>query len=356
VGRWPAVDLSANVLLRLFGSAAHEIDVSIKLSLVDSFCFPLVPPLPASPLIMKRCITFGSMTFVACFLISPQFAQRSLAAEPVEMSLWQSEAPHSAGQEVGDQPRLQFYRVDSDQPTPAIVILPGGGYGHLAADHEGSQIAKFFNDQGLSAAVCFYRHRGQGNSGKGYGHPVPLLDAQRAVRMVRANAKQWNIDPAKVGIIGFSAGGHLASTVSTHFDAGDVSAEDGVDRVSSRPDFAILGYPVISLGEAHTHKGSQRNLLGENPDPELLRSLSNEKRVTGETPPTFLFHTAEDKAVPAENSLVYTSALIRAGVPAELHLFETGRHGIGLGADQPGARLWPELCVTWLKNRGVIAP
>lgn len=305
---------------------------------------------------MKRCVTFASMTLGACCLISLLSVRPSFAAEPVEMTLWQSDAPHAAGQEVGDQPRLHLYRVDSDKPAAAIVILPGGGYGHLAADHEGSQIAKFFNDHGITAAVCFYRHRGQGNSDKGYGHPVPLLDAQRAMRMVRANAKQWNIDPEKVGIIGFSAGGHLASTVSTQFDAGDASAENWVDRVSSRPDFAILGYPVISLGEPHTHKGSQRNLLGENPDLELLRSLSNEKAVTAETPPTFLFHTAEDKAVPAENSLVYISALIRAGVPAELHLFETGRHGIGLGADQPGAKKWPELCVTWLKNRGVIAP
>jgi acetyl esterase/lipase len=307
-------------------------------------------------LIMKRCSIRNSFAILAIGLTAMMFACPAIAGEPFEMPLWQADAPHSAGQETGDQPQLQLYRVDSDKPTPAIVILPGGGYGGLASDHEGSQIAKFFNDNGMTAAVCFYRHRGKGNSGKGYGHPVPMLDAQRAMRMVRADAKKWNIDPAKVGIIGFSAGGHLASTVSTRFDAGDAGAEDPIDRVSSRPDFAILGYPVISLGEPHTHKGSQRNLLGENPDPELLRSLSNEKAVTAETPPTFLFHTAEDKGVPAENSLVYISALIRAGVPAELHLFETGRHGIGLGADQPGAKKWPELCVTWLRNRGVISP
>ncbi|HBJ37087.1 MAG TPA: alpha/beta hydrolase [Planctomycetaceae bacterium] len=305
---------------------------------------------------MKRSSTFQAVVLLAFSLTPTIFTVPSLAAEPVEMTLWQTDAPLSAGQEEGDQPRLHLYRVDSEQPTPAIVILPGGGYGNLASDHEGSQIAKFFNDQGVTAAVCFYRHRGKGNAGKGYGHPVPMLDAQRAVRFVRTNAKEWNIDPGKVGIIGFSAGGHLASTVSTHFDAGDAAAKDPIDRVSSRPDFAILGYPVISLGEPHTHKGSQRNLLGENPDPELLRSLSNEKAVTAETPPTFLFHTAEDKGVPAENSLVYISALVRAGVPAELHLFETGRHGIGLGADQPGAKKWPDLCVTWLRNRGVISP
>jgi len=274
------------------------------------------------------------------------------ASQPEELLLWSQDVPGSLGSEPGDRPHLHLYRVKSDQPTPAIVILPGGGYGHLAADHEGRQIAEYFNNLGVTAAVCFYRHR---KSGKGYGHPVPMLDAQRALRTVRASSQQWNIDPNKIGIIGFSAGGHLASTVSTHFDAGKQDAADAIDRVSCRPDFSILCYPVISLGTPHTHQGSQRNLLGESPDPALIRSLSNELAVTADTPPTFLFHTAEDKAVPAENSLVYASALVRAGVPAELHLFETGRHGIGLGADQPGAKAWPELCAKWLKNRGVIA-
>ncbi len=277
-----------------------------------------------------------------------------LAAEPQVMPLWPNPAPGSAGQDDGDQPPLHVYLVESASPTPAIVVLPGGGYGGLAVDHEGVQIAKFFNDHGISVLVCHYRHRGKGNSGKGYGHPVPLMDAQRAVRTARSQAAAWNIDPEKIGIIGFSAGGHLASTVSTHFDDGQVDSDDPVARASSRPDFAVLCYPVISLGQLHTHGGSQRNLLGPDPDPALLHSLSTENSVTAETPPTFLFHTADDQAVSAENSLRYASALIRAGVPTELVLFQNGRHGLGLAAGHPGAEAWPGLCIQWLKHRNVL--
>ncbi len=283
-------------------------------------------------------------------------ADCSLAQQPEELLLWSDGAPHAGGEEPADRPRLHVYRVDSDQPTAAIVILPGGGYGNLALGHEGQEIAAFFNRLGITAAVCIYRHRGGGNAGAGYGHPVPMLDAQRAIRTLRAAAERWNLDPARVGVIGFSAGGHLASTVSTHFDAGDPQATDPIERVSSRPDFAILGYPVIALDQPHTHRGSQRNLLGENPDPELLKSLSNEQAVTADTPPTFLFHTAEDQAVPAENSLQYFSALLRAGVPGELHVFEKGRHGIGLAADHGAASAWPRLCARWLQAQGVIKP
>jgi acetyl esterase/lipase len=280
----------------------------------------------------------------------------TIAAEPEISLLWADTAPLAGGQEPPDQPRLLLHRVTSTQPATAIIIFPGGGYGHLALGHEGDDIAAYFNSLGITAAICVYRHRGAGNGGKGYGHPVPMLDAQRAIRTVRAAADKWNIDPRRIGIIGFSAGGHLASTVSTHFDNGDADAQDPIDRVSSRPDFAVLAYPVISLNKPYTHKGSQRNLLGENPNMQLLQSLSNEDAVTEQTPPTFLFHTAEDKAVPAENSLQYFSALLRAGVPAELHVFESGRHGIGLAAEQPGASAWPQLCAQWLKSRGFIQP
>lgn len=278
------------------------------------------------------------------------------AIEPQVLPLWDNPAPLSNGQEDGDQPQLHVYLVPSDSPTPAIVVLPGGGYGNLAVDHEGVQIAKFFNDHGISVLVCHYRHRGKGNSGKGYGHPVPLMDAQRAIRTARGQAEQWNLDPNKIGIIGFSAGGHLASTVSTHFDSGTADAQDPIARVSSRPDFAILCYPVISLNQVHTHGGSRRNLLGDNPDPELLQSLSTENSVTAQTPPTFLFHTADDQAVHAENSLRYASALIRAGVPTELVIFQNGRHGLGLAQGHPGAQAWPQLCIDWLKHRQVLTP
>ncbi len=226
-----------------------------------------------------------------------------------------------------------------------MVIFPGGGYGNLAIDHEGHQIAAWANEMGLAGIIVSYRHRS-----RGYGHPAPMLDAQRAIRLTRQNAQQWNIDPAKVGVIGFSAGGHLVTTVLTHFDAGDASAQDLVDRHSSRPDFGIVCYAVIALGEDFTHAGSMRNLLGESPQPELIQSLSNEKQVTSETPACFVWSTAEDTVVPVENSLRFVSALVKAGVSAELHVFPQGRHGIGLGADIPGARQWPSLCHDWLQR------
>lgn len=274
---------------------------------------------------------------------------------PELLPLWPEAAPMAGGTADGDIPRIELHRVESTQPTAAILILPGGGYSNLATGHEGVEIAEYFNSLGMTAAVCIYRHRGKGNAGAGYGHPVPWTDATRGMQTLRARAKEWNIDPERIGIIGFSAGGHLASTVSTKFADVQADATDPIARVSSRPDFAILGYPVISFGLPHTHRGSQKNLLGENPDPALVKSLSNENSVTELTPPTFLFHTAEDKGVPAENSLVYASALMRSGVPVELHVFEAGRHGIGLGKDQPGADAWPQLCAQWLRTRKVIS-
>ncbi len=275
-------------------------------------------------------------------------------AAPEVLPLWDKDAPQAGGSEQGDVPTLQLYRVESKSRTAGIVICPGGGYGGLAMDHEGAQIASWFNRQGITAAVCVYRHRGVGNAGKGYGHPVPMLDAQRAIRTMRAHSSQWNVDPDRIGVIGFSAGGHLASTVSTHHDPGNKDATDVIERASCRPDFAILAYPVIGMGKPFTHRGSQKNLLGDNADSSLIDSLSNETAVNSETPPTFLFHTAEDAAVPVENSVVYFSALVKAKVPAEMHLFEKGRHGVGLATDMPGTSAWPTLCSAWLKSHGII--
>jgi len=231
----------------------------------------------------------------------------------------------------------------------AVVICPGGGYQLLAVDHEGRQIAEWFNSLGVSAFVWEYRHRK-----RGYGHPAPLQDAQRAVRTIRARAVEWNIRPNQIGIIGFSAGGHLASSVSTHFDAGDPKAADPIQRVSCRPDFAVLCYPVIVFDEPYTHRGSQVNLLGADAPAELVDSLSSEKQVTSETPPTFLMHTDEDKGVPAENSVQYYLALRRAGVPAELHIYRPGRHGLGLAADTPGLCAWPEQLRAWMAGQGFL--
>lgn len=262
------------------------------------------------------------------------------AAEPKSFRLWLYGAPGALGSEDKDAPTLTPFLAEN--PTgAAIVVCPGGGYGGLAA-HEGKDYALWLNSLGIHAFVLKYR-LGSG----GYRHPRMLEDAARAVRTLRSRASEWSIDKARVGIIGSSAGGHLASTLLTHFDAGNPNSEDAVDRESSRPDLGILCYPVITLGE-FTHSGSKKNLLGENPSPELVNFLSNELQVTRDTPPTFLWHTLEDLAVPVENSLLFASALRKHGVPFDLHIYEKGRHGIGLANGHP----WTKDCEFWLKQRG----
>lgn len=276
----------------------------------------------------------------------------ALAGEPTTELLWPAGAPGAKGNRDEDKPTLQFYLPEASRAVgTAVVVCPGGGYAHLAVDHEGKQIAEWLNRLGVAAVVLQYRHRR-----RGYGHPAPLQDAQRAIRTVRARAHRLAVDAGRIGIMGFSAGGHLAATAATHFDSGAAEAEDPIERVSCRPDFLILCYPVIAFGEPYTHRGSQENLLGDHPDPTLLRSLSAEKQVTARTPPTFLFHTDEDRGVPAENSVQFYLALRRSGVPAELHVFATGRHGLGLAPNTPGTSLWPECCRQWLRGRGLLSP
>jgi len=222
-------------------------------------------------------------------------------------------------------------------------VCPGGGYAHLAVDHEGRQIADWLNAHGVAAFVLKYR------LGPRYHHPAQLQDAQRALRTVRSGAKDWGIAPGRIGIWGFSAGGHLASSAGTHFDNGDANAADPIDRVSSRPDFMILAYPVISFTTPYTHRGSLKNLLGESPDPKLAEYLSSETQVTSQTPPTFLFHTNADAGVPAENSVFVYLALRKAGVPAEMHIYEQGPHGAGLAQSDAVLRSWPDRLADWLK-------
>jgi acetyl esterase/lipase len=274
------------------------------------------------------------------------------------MPLWPLGVPGSKGTDsTKDIPTLTSWLPKSEIATgAAAVVCPGGGYGMLADDHEGKQVAEWLNSVGIAAFVLKYR------LGPRYHHPAMLDDAGRAIRTVRARSSEWGIDPHKIAIIGFSAGGHLASTAGTHYDAGRPDATDPIDRVSSRPDRMILVYPVIALATPYGHSGSLRNLLGENPSPELVESLSNERQVTKETPPTFLAHTNADAGVPAENSLLFALALRKAGVPVELHLFERGQHGLGLGggiakfkvAPDPAFQAWPKLCETWLKNQGFL--
>jgi acetyl esterase/lipase len=270
------------------------------------------------------------------------------AAEPKTELLWPEGAPLALGQEPKDRPTLIAY-VPEKPGGAAIVICPGGGYRTLAMDHEGHQVARWLNEHGIAAFICDYRHRG-----KGYGHPAPLLDAQRAIRTVRSRAATLGLDPARIGILGFSAGGHLASTVLTHWDLGDANAADPVMRTSCRPDFGILCYPVIVFGQPFMHRGSQQNLLGSDPSPELVASLSNERQVNDQTPPCFLWHTWEDRGVLPENSLVFYQALLAHRIPAELHIYEKGRHGLGLAQDTPGTSAWPQACLAWLKNRGIL--
>jgi acetyl esterase/lipase len=266
--------------------------------------------------------------------------------------LWPGGAPGAKGNEDGDKPSLTIYiPVKEKANGAAVVICPGGGYGHLAIDHEGHQIAEWLNSLGVAGFILKYRHS---RSGAGYGHPAPIQDAQRAIRMVRSRAKQWNIDPKRVGIIGFSAGGHLASSAGTHFNTRYSEAKDAIDEFGCRPDFMILGYPVISFTEPFTHTGSMKNLLGPNPDPKLMENLSNEKQVTSETPPTFLVLADDDKVVPAENSIYFYLALRKAGVPAEMHIYEKGGHGFGPGIGKGACSSWMTRCADWMKGRGLL--
>jgi acetyl esterase/lipase len=265
--------------------------------------------------------------------------------------LWENGAPGAQGQNDDDRPSITIYRpFDPKTPGTSVVIAPGGGYGFLASNHEGRQVANWFNTMGITAFVLKYR------LGPRYHHPIELGDAQRAVRLVRRHAQEFGIVPNRIGMMGFSAGGHLASTVATHFDNGNPSAKDPIDRVSSRPDFVVLGYPVITFEPPYSHAGSAQNLLGDNPDPKLIDELSNERHVTAQTPPTFLFSTSEDTVVPPENSVSFYAALHRAGVPAELHIFEKGPHGVGLDLGDPVLGEWPALLAHWLRIRGLLAP
>jgi acetyl esterase/lipase len=269
--------------------------------------------------------------------------------EPQTILLWPGGAPGALGNGESDKPAITVYMPpNTTGPMTAVIIAPGGSYTRLSMNNEGRAPANFLNALGIAAFVLRYR------LGPQYHHPIELGDAQRAIRMVRARAAEWHIAPDRVGMMGFSAGGHLASSASTHFDAGKSDAADPIERVSSRPDFAILGYPVISFVEPWTHQGSKTNLLGENPDAALARSLSSETQVTASTPPTFIYQTNADTTVPAENAVAYYLALRKAGVPAELHIFKDGAHGTGLGLRDPALSEWPRLLANWLRASGWI--
>lgn len=283
------------------------------------------------------------LTF-ALFLMSPGLMAQTNFSFP----LWSGDAPGALGQAAKDIPTMTVFLPSPEKATgAAMVIFPGGGYAGLA-DHEGSQYARWFNELGLAGLVVKYRL-----GSAGYRHPAMLQDAARAVRTARARAEEWKLDPQRIGVIGSSAGGHLASTLMTHWDRGNPTAADAIERQSSRPDLVILCYPVVSMSQPFTHRGSRANLLGDHPSPELQRELSAELRVSTNTPPCFIWSTADDRTVPVENSLTLALALSKVGVPFDLHIYAHGPHGIGLGNktfDQSKFHPWTRECELWLRQ------
>ena len=295
---------------------------------------------------MKHAILL--LVLAAAIIAQPAPPRPDLNAEPETIALWEGRAPGASGDSDSDRPTITFFRAARQPNGTAIIVAPGGGYSALAMNHEGRYVAAWFNSMGISAFVLKYR------LGPKYHHPVELGDAQRAIRFVRARAEQLGVRADRVGMMGFSAGGHLTASAGTHFDQGSPGAADPIDRVSSRPDFLILAYPVISFDPAIAHAGSVRSLLGDNPDASLIHDLSDELQVTAATPPTFLFHTTADTTVPVENSVRFYLALRAAKVPAEMHVFENGPHGVGLALADPALSLWPTLLTNWLRGRGLL--
>lgn len=264
------------------------------------------------------------------------------------LPIWPTGTPGAFGSGPQDIPTLTTYRPEPERANGAtLLVLPGGGYS-CHASHEGEGFATWFAAQGVTCHVLAYRL-----GSAGYRHPCMIDDAARGLRLARAYARREGLDPSRVGIIGSSAGGHLAATLLTRHTSGKPDAEDPAERESSRPDLGILCYPVIS-GVSFPHQGSFQNLLGPAPSADMLRALSADLNVTADTPPTFIWHTANDQAVPVENAMLFASALRRAGVPFDLHIYENGRHGLGLPADNDDAPPWDQDCLFWLRQRGFI--
>ena len=296
--------------------------------------------------------------FLPVLLVSASFALAQKAPEkPPNFSLetqtfplWEHGAPGALGSGDQDTPTVTVYpALDGTRTGTAILIAPGGSYRMLALNHEGRQFANFFNGMNVTAFVLKYR------LGPRYHHPIELGDVQRAIRWVRAHSEQYGFGPDRVGLLGFSAGGHLASTAATHFDLGKSNATDPIDRLSCRPDFLILAYPVITMLPPDAHEESVSNLLGKNASTELRKQLSNQLNVTPQTPPTFLLSTSEDTVVAPENTVEFYLALRKAGVPAEMHVFEKGPHGVGLDLEDPVLGTWPMLLTNWLRERGLLS-
>lgn len=276
----------------------------------------------------------------------------ALAAQaPKGELLWPDGAPGALGAQEEDKPSMTPYTAPENKRSgTGVIVCPGGSYRSLSMDKEGGQVARWLNSLGVTVFVLKYR------LGPRYHHPIELGDAQRAIRTVRWRAAEYGVRPDRIGIMGFSAGGHLAATAGTHFDAGSPGSSDPIERAGSRPDFLVLCYPVITFTTPYVHHESLQNLLGDNPDPKLVEDLSNELRVTAQTPPTFLFHTTTDSTVPPENSVLFYMALRKAGVPAEMHIYERGPHGVGLAPADPVLSSWPARLADWLRVHGLLNP
>jgi len=284
--------------------------------------------------------------FAAAILLSSLIMSHAEILAPIP--LWPGGAPGALGTNAADIPTLTPYLPDPTNTTgAALVVCPGGGYSHLAP-HEGNDYALWLNQHGVTCFVLKYRL-----GSRGYRHPAMFNDVTRALRMVRADAADWKIDPHRIGIIGSSAGGHLAATLLTHFDSGNTNSDDPIERQSSRPDLGILCYAVITMGE-YAHQGSKDSLLGKHPSKKLVKLLSNELQVKTNTPPCFIWCTYEDKTVPMENSLMFAEALRKNHVPFDLHIYQKGAHGMGLKDKPPFTHPhpWAADCLFWLKQQG----
>lgn len=291
------------------------------------------------------------------------FVTMNTYAQNTVLPLWPNDIPNSIKTDEKEEvvskdivriskvqvPQIEVYLPAKKIATgQAVLIFPGGGYGILAYDWEGTDFAKLLNAKGIAGIVVKYRLPGSKSVTE--KHKVPLQDAQRAIRTVRHNATEWNIDPNNVGIIGFSAGGHLASTLGTHYNEEVYAKQDAIDQLSARPDFMTLAYPVITMGDLNTHGGSRKNLLGENPTQKMLDHFSNELQVTPDTPPTFLLHATDDPGVPVENSLLFYTALLKNKVPAEMHIYPTGGHGFALGLQDSHLATWTDQWIGWMNS------
>jgi acetyl esterase/lipase len=301
-------------------------------------------------------VTSGAMGLAQGNVVAPPVPQvtapqssATATTSPAPMLLWPGGAPGAQGSADEDKPTLTVYLPASNPTKTAVVIAPGGGYQHLSMVHEGSEVAAWLNARGVAAFVLKYR------LGMKYHNPIELEDAQRAIRTVRARAADYGVVPDHIGMWGFSAGGHLTASAGTHFDAGDAASSDAIEQQSSRPDFLILAYPVITLEAPYVHKGSRLYLLGQTPEQSDVDALSAELHVTAQTPPTFLFSTTDDRTVPVMNSVMFYEGLVKAGVPAEMHIFQHGGHGSGLAPTNPQLSPWTEMLIKGMRERGYAA-